>query len=122
MKTHKDLNVWKDGIAFVTTIYKCTESFPREELYSLTNQIRRSAVSIPSNIAEGAGRNTNKEYIRFLHVAQGSASELETQLIISKNLNFINEPIFSELINKLNGIRNQLASLIRYFNGRQVNK
>lgn len=115
MKTHKDLDVWKNSIAFVTTIYKYTESFPKEELYSLTNQIRRSAVSVPSNIAEGAGRNSYKEYIRFLHVAQGSASELETQLIIAKNLNFINEIVFKELSEKLNGIRNQLAGLIRYF-------
>ena len=88
MKTHKDLDVWKNSIDFVTTIYKYTASFPKEELYSLTNQVRRSAVSVPSNIAEGAGRNSYKEYIRFLYVAQGSASELETQLIIARNFRF----------------------------------
>ncbi len=114
MKTHKDLHAWKNSINLVTDIYKLTESFPKEELYGLTNQIRRSAVSIPSNIAEGAGRNYKKEYIQFLYISLGSLSELETQLIISKNLAFIEQENLKELNEKLNEIRSQLSGLIRY--------
>ncbi|MFA5010608.1 MAG: four helix bundle protein [Ignavibacteria bacterium] len=86
IKTHKDLEVWKKSIDLVSEIYEITKSFPKEEIYGLTNQIRRSAVSIPSNIAEGAGRNHDKEFIQFLYIAMGSSSELETQIFICKNL------------------------------------
>ena len=72
MKTHKDLEVWKNSIELVTEIYRITETFPKSELYGLVNQIRRSAVSIPSNISEGAARNHQKEFIQFLYIAQGS--------------------------------------------------
>lgn len=72
-KTHRDLEVWKRGISFVTTIYKLTDSFPKEELYGLTSQIRRAAISIPSNIAEGAARKSNKEFIHYLYIALGSS-------------------------------------------------
>lgn len=88
MKTHKDLEVWQKAIAFVTDDYNQTGHFPKEEMYGLVSQIRRSAVSLPSNIAEGAARQLNKEYIQFLYVALGSLMELDTQLIITKNLNF----------------------------------
>jgi len=91
MKTHKDLDVWKRSIEMVTSVYKLTRNFPKEELYGLTSQIRRSAVSVPSNIAEGAGRNSNKELLQFLYYATGSLSELETQLIIAHNLSYLNE-------------------------------
>jgi four helix bundle protein len=91
MKTHKDLNVWQESIVLVTLIYEKTKSFPKDELFGLTSQIRRSAVSIPSNIAEGAARESNKEFLRFLFISQGSVSELDTQLIIAKNLSFIND-------------------------------
>jgi four helix bundle protein len=86
---HKDLEVWKLSINFVTSIYKKTNSFPKEEIYGLTSQIRRAAVSIPSNIAEGAARRNKTEFRQFLYIALGSAAELETQLIISGNLNFL---------------------------------
>jgi four helix bundle protein len=122
MKTHKDLLAWKNSINLVTDIYKLTESFPREELYGLTNQIRRSAVSIPSNIAEGAGRNSKKEYIQFLYISLGSLSELETQLIISQNLAFIKEEKLDVLKGKLNEIRSQLSGLIRYLKGIRVTR
>ena len=72
MKTHKDLNVWKLAIEFVTSIYKMTDKFPKSELYGLTSQIRRTSVSIPSNIAEGSARNHNKEFIQFLYIALSS--------------------------------------------------
>ncbi|HCX99049.1 MAG TPA: four helix bundle protein [Bacteroidales bacterium] len=114
MKTHKDLDVWKKAIELVASIYKTTSSFPKEELYGLTSQIRRTAVSIPSNIAEGAARNHNKEFIQFLYIALGSGSELETQLIISKMLGFISEENAQELINELNSISRMLQGLIKH--------
>jgi len=80
MKTHKDLEVWKISIEMVTNIYKITRIFPKEEIYGLTNQMRRAAVSVPSNIAEGSGRNSNKEFVQFLYYAVGSLSELETYM------------------------------------------
>jgi len=76
MKTHKDLIVWQKSINFVTKIYKETNSFPNTELYGLTSQLRRASVSVPSNIAEGAARNTDKEYVRFLFIARASAAEI----------------------------------------------
>ena len=99
MKGHNKLNVWKRSIDLVTKVYDTTSSFPEEEIYGLSSQIRRASVSIPSNIAEKAGRNSNKEFIQFLSVAQGSIAELETQLIISQNLGYIKEGdgVFSEL-------------------------
>jgi four helix bundle protein len=120
MKTHKDLLAWKNSINLVTDIYKLTESFPKEELYGLTNQLRRCAVSVPSNIAEGAGRNSKKEYVQFLYISLGSLSELETQLIISQNLAFIKEEKLDVLKGKLNEIRSQISGLIRYLKGNKV--
>ena len=90
IKNHKDLEVWKKSMDLVSNIYKITESFPNKELYGLTNQIRRAAVSIPSNIAEGAARNSKKEFIQFLYIALGSLSELETQIIIANRLEYLN--------------------------------
>ena len=97
MKTHKDLEVWKRAVELVTQVYQLTQAFPKDEVYGLTSQLRRSAVSIPSNIAEGAARQFNKEYIQFLYVALGSLMELETQMIIAKNLNFISASEFLEV-------------------------
>ena len=85
---YRDLLVWQKAIALVTDIYRLTQGFPREELYGLTSQIRRAAVSIPSNIAEGQGRLTRGEFRQFLGQARGSYAELETQLIIAKNLGY----------------------------------
>ncbi|HBX50590.1 MAG TPA: four helix bundle protein [Bacteroidales bacterium] len=89
MKTHKDLDAWKSSVEFVTQMYKITESFPKSEEFGLKDQLRRAAVSIPSNIAEGAARNHTKEFIQFLYISLGSLSEVETQLIIAQNLNYI---------------------------------
>ena len=116
MKTHRDLDVWKNSVEFVTQIYKITRLFPKEELYGITNQIRRAAVSIPSNIAEGAARNHDKEFIQFLYIALASGSEVETQLIISKNLNYINENQFNDLLSRLTVIQKMLQGLIRSLN------
>jgi four helix bundle protein len=92
LKGHHKLEVWKRSIEFVTAIYKLTESFPKSEIYGLVQQLRRSAISIPSNIAEGAGRNSKNEFKQFLSIAQGSIAELETQLLIARNLCFVKEP------------------------------
>jgi four helix bundle protein len=97
-KPHHNLEVWKKALAFVNCIYELTAQFPNEERFGLTSQMRRSAISIPSNIAEGAGRNTKKEFINFLYISQGSIAELETQLLISKNLGFTGEDEISKMI------------------------
>lgn len=83
MKTHKDLEVYKNSIDFVTEIYSITKLFPKEESYGLTSQLRRAVISIPSNIAESAARGYDKEFIHFLYIAHGSLAEIETQLIIA---------------------------------------
>ena len=113
MKTHKDLDVWKKSILIVESIYRATSLFPKEEIYGLSSQIRRSSVSIPSNIAEGAARNHDKEYIQFLYIALASASELETQLIISNKLGFIESDQSDHLLNELNTISKMLQGLIK---------
>ena len=86
--SHKDLTVWKRSMELVLAVYVLTENFPRTEIYGLTSQMRRCAVSIPSNIAEGRSRGTRKDYLQFLRVSLGSAAELETQIEISKQLPF----------------------------------
>lgn len=90
MKSHKDLKVWIDSISFVTKIYQLSNNFSKEEQLGIISQMRRAAVSIPSNIAEDAARLSKKKFNQFLSIALGSASELETQIIISKNLNYLN--------------------------------
>ena len=113
MKTHKDLDVWRKSIDLVASVYKTTSLFPKEELYGLTSQIRRAAVSIPSNIAEGAARNHVNEFRQFLYIALGSGAELETQLIIAKMLGFISDEKSQALINELNSISRMLQGLIK---------
>ncbi len=113
MKTHKDLDVWRRSIDLVASVYKTTSLFPKEELYGLTSQIRRAAVSIPSNIAEGAARNHVNEFRQFLYIALGSGAELETQLIIAKMLGFISDEKSQTLINELNSISRMLQGLIK---------
>lgn len=88
MKDHKDLNAWKVSMDFVAEVYAITRDFPKEEIYGLTSQLRRSAVSIPSNISEGSARNSTKEFVQFLHIALGSAAEAETQLLIAQRLGY----------------------------------
>jgi four helix bundle protein len=111
IKSHKDLKVWQESMTLVTQIYKVSEDFPKHEIYGLSSQIRRAAVSIPSNISEGAGRKGENEFTRFLYIALGSLSEVETQLEISLRLNYIKD---IEEINKLiYFIRNMLANLIK---------
>jgi len=113
MKTHKDLLVWQKSMELVTEIYKVTKEFPKEEIYGITSQIRRSAISVPSNIAEGAGRKSTKEFKQFLFIALGSLSELETQVIIAKNLNYIDEETNVKINNEIVTLIKMIASLIR---------
>ena len=96
---HRELIAWQEAVLLVEMIYRETATFPREEMYGLSAQIRRSAVSIPSNIAEGAGRNSSKELAQFLGVANGSRSELDTQLVVAQRLGLIgsNSPAFRQL-------------------------
>jgi len=105
LKSYKELIVWQKSIELVKEIYKLTNEFPRSEIYGLSSQMQRAAISIPSNIAEGYSRKNLKEYIQFLHIAYGSSAELETQLIISKdlypNLNYKSIEVFLEEIRKM---------------------
>ncbi|SHF90151.1 four helix bundle protein [Desulfacinum infernum DSM 9756] len=115
-KPHKKLEAWKLGIEVVKHIYKLTSGFPKAEDFALTAQLRRSAVSIPSNVAEGAGRKTNKEFINFLHIAQGSLSELDTQLDIALELGYLSRQdrkAIDELIIKLDKILTGLIHSLR---------
>jgi four helix bundle protein len=113
MKGHHKLTVWQRSIDYVTKIYKLTEGFPKDELYALTSQMRRCAISVASNIAGGAARNSKREFKQFLSIAQGSVSELETQIIIAGKLGCITEidgPIaeLDEISRMIVGLRNKL--------------
>jgi len=110
-KPHHNLEVWKRSLDFVTKIYKLTAQYPNDEKFGLVSQMRRAAVSIPSNIAEGAARNSKKEFINFLHIAQGSAAELETQILISRNLEFISQNQTDPLIKELEEISRMIIGL-----------
>lgn len=112
-KPHKNLDVWQKSIRLVEEIYRLAPSFPKYEEYGITSQIRRSAVSIPANIAEGAARQTRKEFIQFLHTAQGSLSELDTHLEISKNLKYINEASTGDISMIMSDIDKMLTGLIK---------
>ncbi|MEP2773591.1 MAG: four helix bundle protein [Fulvivirga sp.] len=105
MHNLKELKISSKAINLATRVYKATENFPSEEKYALTSQIRRSAVSIASNISEGAGRNSDKEFVYFLGVANGSAYELQTQLVISAQLNLISEDIVDQILSELTEIQ-----------------
>ena len=96
MATYRDLLIWQKSMTLVTEIYSITKNFPREEVYGLTSQIRRSSISIPSNIAEGYGREGNKDYLKFLNIATASLFEMQTQLEIAFNLGFVNEIQFNK--------------------------
>jgi len=111
IKSHKDLKVWQESMSLVLVIYKVSEKFPSHEIYGLTSQLRRASVSIPSNIAEGAGRRGEKEFIRFLFIALGSLSEIETQLEIAFRLNYIED--LEEINKSIYFIRKMLANLIK---------
>jgi four helix bundle protein len=112
IKNFQDLRIWQKGIEVVKDLYLLTKKFPKEELYGLTSQMRRSAVSIPSNVAEGFRRYHNKEYKQFLYIALGSCAELETQIIIANELDYINETVKTEIIEKIKYICRMTVKLI----------
>lgn len=112
MQNYKDLKVWEKSHAFTLKIYEITKLFPKEEIYSLTNQVRRSSSSIPANIAEGCGKNSKLEFAHFLNIALGSANESEYFLILSKDLLYLNQENFEKLYLFVNEIKSMLISLI----------
>lgn len=111
--THKTLEAWKSSMDLTVDIYNITKTFPQEEIYGITNQIRRSAISIPSNIAEGCARQSAKETIQFLYISLGSVAELETQILISKELNYIKNQ--DEVFDKIKLTKSLILGLIKFF-------
>ncbi len=116
MNNYKDLSVWKKSMTLVEGIYKLTDSFPDNEKFGLVSQLRRAAVSIPSNIAEGAGRNSNKEFKHFLTISVGSLFEVETQIQIAFRLKFINEKISENILKQTSEIQRMMFGLIKSLN------
>ena len=112
-RPHRKLDVWKKSMGFVKDIYKATESFPKSETYGLISQMRRAAVSIPSNLAEGAARKGKKEFNQYLNIAQGSISELDTQIELASMLNYVDKKLYNDLMNELNRISKMLFGLSR---------
>jgi four helix bundle protein len=113
IRSYNDLIVWQKAIDLVSIIYKCTKDFPKEELFSLTSQIRRSAISIPSNIAEGQARNTRGEFKQFMGIAKGSLAELDTQIIISTRLGYLNSSVEKDLRDKIAEVNRLTNGLIK---------
>jgi len=116
IRSYKDLNIWKRSIKVVEDTYKITKNFPKEEIYGLTSQLRRSAVSIPSNIAEGFARFYNKEYRQFLFISLGSCAELSTQIIIALRLGYLESKKTNQLLNEIDEISKMTMSLIKKLN------
>ena|SRR6478735_2413630 len=114
-KAYTTLEVWQKSRELVTLIYQLTGSFPKEEMFGLTSQIRRSAVSIPSNIAEGCGRNTSKDTLQFLFIARGSLYELETQLYLALDLKYLEEADFNKLLELITTCKKLLNGFINYY-------
>lgn len=112
LKNFKELKVWEKSYQLSLSIYKITSKYPDDEKFGLTSQIRRAAVSIPSNIAEGYGRRTRADYIKFLHIAYGSCCELETQMLISIDLNYMNNEKGIEIMDNIKEVERMLKSLI----------
>lgn len=113
IKSFTDLEVWKEGYKLVIMIYEVTKSFPKEELYSLVDQMRRAAASITANIAEGFGRQTYKEKVQFYYIAQGSITELKNFLLIAKGIGYLDKNIFDRLANQINATHKLLNGFIR---------
>lgn len=112
MQNYKDLKVWEKAHSFTLIVYKDTKLFPKDELYSLTNQLRRAAFSIPANIAEGCGKIGNKDFAHYLNIALGSSNEAEYFLLLSKDLNYLIEENYLPLYALINEIKGMLIALI----------
>ena len=111
MRNFRNLEVWKEAIDLASLVYTLTKKFPKQEQYGLVSQINRCSVSIPSNIAEGCSRSSEKEYSRFLEIAIGSSFEMETQLEISKNLNYLDSETFKSLVERLHVLQRRINAL-----------
>lgn len=111
MRGYRDLRAWQEAMNLVTEVYRVTRTFPKDELYALVSQLRRAAVSIPSNLAEGHGRNSRNEFRQFIGQARGSLSEVETQLEIAKNLGYINSETLETLLKQAEGVGKMLTGL-----------
>ena len=118
-KPHKKLDVWKASIELVVAIYTVTSRFPKEELYGLSGQLRRAALSVPANIAEGAARQTHREFANFLHIAQGSLSELDTELEVAKRLEYIDDQSWHHLDLEIERIDKMTSGLIRHLRSKK---
>lgn len=110
---YKELDIWIQARVLVKTVYVLTKSFPKDEQFSLTSQVRRCVISIPSNIAEGCGRQSNKETIHFLHIARGSLFELETQMILAEDLNYISD--IDIVLKEIERVKKLLNGFINYY-------
>jgi four helix bundle protein len=117
-RKHHQLEVWQEAIALVKDVYRLTASFPQQENYALASQMRRAAISVPSNIAEGAGRTGDREFLKFLSVARGSLSELETQLIIAKELSYLADD--AEIAVRIDKVFGLLGGLMKSVQSRKV--
>ncbi|NVJ47759.1 MAG: four helix bundle protein [Cytophagia bacterium] len=111
MHKYRELEIWKRAIDLTVDVYALTQRFPEDEKFGLTSQIKRAAVSVPSNIAEGAGRNSNKEFNQFLGISTGSIFEVETQLILAERLNFLSSDQIEEVLNRSNELVRMTKSL-----------
>lgn len=116
LKNFKELKVWQKAYQLCLAIYRITKDFPKDERYGLTSQIRRAAVSVPSNIAEGYGRKTTGEYIQALYIAYGSNCELETQILLSGDLGFVGKEDLSKLQEEIGDVERMLKGLIKSLN------
>jgi four helix bundle protein len=116
MNNYKELKIWQKSVDLAVRIYGVTKDFPKEEVYGLTSQLRRCAISVPSNIAEGAGRNTKKDFNKFLGISNGSTCELDTQLIIAQRINFIDALALESLQSEITEIQKMNWSLKRSLN------
>jgi four helix bundle protein len=112
ISSYRQLEIWQKSMGLVNKIYQISSTFPKEEIFGLTSQIRRAAISIPANIAEGWGRRLTKEFIQFLRIARGSLLELETHLLIAKNLSYIEAEIMDELLPKSEEINKMINGMI----------
>ena len=112
MRDFRQIKVWAKAHNLTLEVYKATARFPREEIYGLTSQIRRSSSSIPANIAEGFGRGGNAELARFLQIGMGSASELEYHILLSRDLNFVTETVYEQLEQRVVEVKRMLAALL----------
>lgn len=117
-----NLDVWKEARILVKMVYDATSTFPKEELFGLQSQIKRSVISIPSNVAEGCGRNSLKESLHFFFIARGSAYELEAQLYLSFDLYFITKEQLNSLLKQLETVRKLLGGLVNYFRAQLKNQ